>query len=108
MQKTNLYAPQGMSYPLNMYIYQGLTPYMWCIMWWMPGCYWWFASGVAPRGGNPRLLFAYTPSDFSLEYSSGYALSHTSDIPNALPEVLLRLLLLEGIPLEVYSSKLHR
>ena len=34
----------------------------------------WFASGVAPMGGNPRFLFTDTPSDFSLEYSSGYAL----------------------------------
>lgn len=34
----------------------------------------WLAPGVTPMGGLPRLLFAYTPSDFSLEYSSGYAL----------------------------------
>ena len=34
--------------------------------------------------------------------------SPTPDIPNALPEVLLRLLLLEEIHLRDYSSKLHR
>ena len=94
MQKTTLCAPQGMSYPLNMYISMtcALPVVHPAVLAWRGS---WLASGVAPMGGNPRLLFTDTPSDFSLEYSSGYTLSHTSDIPNALPEVLLRLLLLE-------------
>ena len=77
------------------YVDQWLAPCLRCSVWRIPWVCLVVFPTVTPMGGDPRLIFTDTPSDFSLEYSSGYALSHTSDIPNALPEVLLRLLLLE-------------
>ena len=99
MQKTTLCAPQGMAYPLNVYIYIndlslncgvacGACPGVACglpLAWPLWG---------ETHGSSLRI----PPQIFLWNIPPATPWSHsnlTPDIPNALPEVLLRLLLLE-------------